>query len=70
MGKAPREPDVPDREHVAHLVFIFEDGGRIEPHEYRIGFCPSRSANCASGSRPQACGKSTLTSTPPPIATP
>jgi SAM-dependent methyltransferase len=29
-----------DQEHVAHLVFIFEDGSRIEPHEYRIGFHP------------------------------
>jgi hypothetical protein len=22
------------------MVFIFEDGSRIEPHEYRIGFYP------------------------------
>jgi glycine/sarcosine N-methyltransferase len=29
-----------DQEHVAHLVFIFEDGSRIQPHEYRIGFQP------------------------------
>jgi len=33
-------PDRLDEEHVAHLVFIFEDGGRLEPHEYRIGFYP------------------------------
>ncbi len=33
-------PDRLDSEHVAHIVFIFEDGGRIEPHEYRIGFYP------------------------------
>jgi hypothetical protein len=33
-------PDRLDQEHVAHLVFIFEDGGQIEPHEYRIGFYP------------------------------
>jgi SAM-dependent methyltransferase len=35
--------EVPDRlgdEHVAHLVFVFETGGRIEPHEYRITFRP------------------------------
>ena len=35
--------EIPDRlhqEHVAHLVFIFEDGGRIEPREHRIGFYP------------------------------
>ena len=29
-----------DQEHVAHLVFIFEDGGRIEPREHRIVFHP------------------------------
>ena len=33
-------PDRLDQEHVAHLVFIFEDGSRIQPHEYRIGFHP------------------------------
>jgi hypothetical protein len=33
-------PDRLDQEHVAHLVFLFEDGGRIEPREYRIGFYP------------------------------
>jgi glycine/sarcosine N-methyltransferase len=33
-------PDRLDQEHVAHIVLIFEDGTRIEPHEYRIGFQP------------------------------
>jgi SAM-dependent methyltransferase len=33
-------PDRLDREHVAHIVLIFEDGDRIEPREYRIGFHP------------------------------
>ena len=35
--------EVPDRlneEHIAHLVFLFEDGDRIEPHEYRLSFRP------------------------------
>jgi SAM-dependent methyltransferase len=35
--------EVPDRlgdEHIAHLVFLFEDGGRIEPHEHLITFRP------------------------------
>jgi SAM-dependent methyltransferase len=35
--------EIPDRlgdEHIAHLVFVFENGGRIEPHEYRITFRP------------------------------
>ena len=35
--------EVPDRlgdEHLAHLVFLFENGGRIEPHEYQITFRP------------------------------
>ena len=35
--------EIPDRlaaEHVAHIVLIFEDGSRIEPREYRIGFYP------------------------------
>jgi len=35
--------EIPDRlgqEHVAHIVFVFEDGSRIEPHEYRIAFYP------------------------------
>jgi len=33
-------PDRLDQEHVAHLVFLFEDGDRIEPHEYRLSFRP------------------------------
>ena len=33
-------PDRLDQEHIAHLVFLFEDGGRIEPREHRIGFHP------------------------------
>ena len=33
-------PDRLDQEHIAHLVFIFEDGDLTEPREYRIGFCP------------------------------
>jgi hypothetical protein len=33
-------PDRLDQEHVAHLMFIFEDGTRIEPREHRIGFYP------------------------------
>ena len=35
--------EVPDRlgdEHIAHLVFVFENGGRVEPHEYQITFRP------------------------------
>jgi glycine/sarcosine N-methyltransferase len=35
--------EVPDRlgeEHIAHLVFLFEDGNRIEPHEYQLSFRP------------------------------
>jgi SAM-dependent methyltransferase len=35
--------EIPDRladEHVAHLVFVFDDGGQIEPHEYPIAFRP------------------------------
>jgi len=27
-------------EHIAHLVFVFENGDRVEPHEYRITFRP------------------------------
>jgi hypothetical protein len=27
-------------EHIAHLVFVFENGGQIEPHEYQITFRP------------------------------
>jgi glycine/sarcosine N-methyltransferase len=33
-------PDRLDQEHVAHLVFLFEDGDRIEPREYRLSFRP------------------------------
>jgi glycine/sarcosine N-methyltransferase len=33
-------PDRLDQEHVAHIVFLFEDGHRIEPHEYRISLLP------------------------------
>ena len=33
-------PDRLDAEHVAHLVFVFEDGDRTEPHEYRLSFRP------------------------------
>jgi hypothetical protein len=35
--------EIPDRlgdEHIAHLVFIFENGDQIEPHEHQIGFYP------------------------------
>ena len=33
-------PDRLDQEHIAHLVFLFEDGDRIEPHEYQLSFRP------------------------------
>jgi glycine/sarcosine N-methyltransferase len=33
-------PDRLDQEHIAHLVFLFEDGDRVEPHEYRLSFRP------------------------------
>jgi SAM-dependent methyltransferase len=33
-------PDRLDEEHVAHLVFIFDGGGQLEPHEYQITFHP------------------------------
>jgi glycine/sarcosine N-methyltransferase len=33
-------PDHLDQEHIAHLVFVFEDGDRAEPHEYRLSFHP------------------------------
>jgi len=33
-------PDRLDQEHVAHLVFLFQDGDRVEPREHRIGFRP------------------------------
>ena len=35
--------EIPERlgdEHIAHLVFAFETGGRIEPREYQIMFRP------------------------------
>jgi hypothetical protein len=35
--------EIPDRlgeEHIAHLVFIFDNGGQAEPHEYTIAFRP------------------------------
>jgi len=35
--------EVPDRfadEHIAHLVFVFENGDQIEPHEHQITFYP------------------------------
>ena len=35
--------EVPDRlgdEHIAHLVFVFEKDGRVEPYEHRITFRP------------------------------
>ena len=35
--------EIPDRlgeEHIAHLVFVFENGDRIDPHEYQITFRP------------------------------
>jgi len=33
-------PDHLEEEHVARIVFLFDDGDRIEPHEYRIDFRP------------------------------
>jgi len=35
--------EIPDRlgdEHIAHLVFLFEDGGEIESHEHQVTFRP------------------------------
>lgn len=35
--------EIPDRlsdEHIAHLVFVFENGDQVEPHEYQIAFRP------------------------------
>jgi SAM-dependent methyltransferase len=35
--------EIPDRlgdEHIAHMVFLFEDGGQVEPREYQIRFRP------------------------------
>lgn len=33
-------PDRLDQEHIAHVVFVFEDSDRIEPHEYRVPLLP------------------------------
>jgi glycine/sarcosine N-methyltransferase len=33
-------PERLDQAHIAHIVFLFEDGDRIEPHEYRISLFP------------------------------
>jgi glycine/sarcosine N-methyltransferase len=33
-------PDHLDQEHVAHIVFVFENSDQIEPHEYRIALLP------------------------------
>jgi glycine/sarcosine N-methyltransferase len=33
-------PDRLDQEHIAHIVFLFEDSDRIEPHEYQISLLP------------------------------
>jgi SAM-dependent methyltransferase len=33
-------PDRLDEEHIAHLVFVFEDGGQVESREHRITFRP------------------------------
>jgi glycine/sarcosine N-methyltransferase len=33
-------PERLDQEHIAHLMFLFEDGDRLEPHEYRLSFQP------------------------------
>src|SRR5229473_1394367 len=33
-------PDRLDQEHVAHIVFLFENSDRIEPHEHVITFRP------------------------------
>jgi hypothetical protein len=35
--------EIPDRfgdEHIAHLVFVFDNDGQIEPREYQITFRP------------------------------
>jgi hypothetical protein len=35
--------EVPERlgdEHIAHLVFVFDDGSQVDPHEYPITFRP------------------------------
>jgi glycine/sarcosine N-methyltransferase len=33
-------PDRLDQEHIAHLVFLFEDGDRVGPRQYRLSFRP------------------------------
>jgi glycine/sarcosine N-methyltransferase len=33
-------PDRLDQEHIAHLVFLFEDGDRVEPRQYQLSFRP------------------------------
>jgi SAM-dependent methyltransferase len=40
MFYAWQVPDRLDQEHVAHIVFVFEEGDRAEPHEYRISLRP------------------------------
>jgi hypothetical protein len=35
--------EIPDRledEHVAHIVFVFEDAGGVQTHEYPVSFRP------------------------------
>jgi glycine/sarcosine N-methyltransferase len=33
-------PDRPSDEHIAHMVFVFEDGDQADAHEYQITFRP------------------------------
>ena len=33
-------PDRLDQEHIAHIVFVFEEDGRAEPHEYQVSLRP------------------------------
>src|SRR6202044_744025 len=33
-------PDKLEEEHTAHIVFLHEEGDRIEPHEYPVSFHP------------------------------
>jgi len=40
MAGAWEIPDCLGEEHIAHLVFVFENGDRIDPHEYQIAFRP------------------------------
>jgi hypothetical protein len=37
---AGQVPHRRDQEHIAHLVFLFEDGDRVEPREYQLSFRP------------------------------